>query len=88
MRRALPLAFLLLASCTKPGQTTAGGHPVTESEQLLFLPPVPLATGEVLDDEDSGELHRVTNVEVVVTTDDGAQLRIPLEHRHGAWWAP
>ena len=61
---------------------------MTESEQLLFLPPVPLATGEVLDDEDSGELHRVTNVEVVVTTDDGAQLRIPLEHRHGAWWAP
>lgn len=63
---------------------------MTESEQgaLLFLPPVPLATGEVLDDENSGELHRVTNVEVVVTTDDGAQLRIPLEHRHGAWWAP
>ena len=59
-----------------------------QQEELLFLPPVPLATGEVLDDEDSGELHRVINVEVVVTTDDGAQLRIPLEHRHGAWWAP
>jgi hypothetical protein len=63
---------------------------VTEREQqeLLFLPPVPLATGAVLDDEESGELHRVTKVEVVVTTDDGAELRIPLEHRHGAWWAP
>lgn len=59
-----------------------------EQEALLFLPPVPLATGEVLDDEDSGELHRVTRVEVVVTTDDGGQLRIPLVHRHGAWWAP
>lgn len=60
----------------------------SEQEALLFLPPVPLATGEVLDDEDSGELHRVTQVEVVVTTDDGGQLRIPLVHRHGAWWAP
>jgi hypothetical protein len=58
------------------------------TEQLLFLPPVPLATGEVLDDEDSGELRRVTAVEVVVSTEDGGELRIPLVHRHGAWWAP
>lgn len=59
-----------------------------EQGELLFLPPVPLATGEVLDDEESGEVHRITKVEVVVTTDDGAELHIPLEHRHGAWWAP
>ena len=58
------------------------------TEQLLFLPPVPLATGELLDDEDSGELRRVTAVEVVVSTEDGGELRIPLVHRHGAWWAP
>jgi hypothetical protein len=58
------------------------------TDQLLFLPPVPLATGEVLDDEDTGELRRVTSVEVVVSTADGNQLRIPLVHRHGAWWAP
>ena len=49
---------------------------------------MPLATGGLLDDEASGQLHRVTKVEVVVTTDDGAELRIPLVHRHGAWWAP
>jgi hypothetical protein len=59
-----------------------------ETEELLFLPPVPLATGGMLDDHASGQLHRVTKVEVVVTTDDGAELRIPLVHRHGAWWAP
>ena len=59
-----------------------------ETEELLFLPPVPLATGGLLDDESSGQLHRVTKVEVVVTTDDGGELRIPLVHRHGAWWAP
>jgi len=58
------------------------------AEQLLFLPPVPLATGDVLDDEESGRLRRVTGVEVVVLTEDGGQLRIPLVHRHGAWWAP
>jgi hypothetical protein len=58
------------------------------TRQLLFLPPVPLATGDVLDDEDTGELRRVTGVELVVTTEDGAELRIPLVHRHGAWWAP
>ena len=59
--------------------------PTTEQ---LFLPPGPLATGEVLEDEDSGELRRVTAVEVVVSTEDGGELRIPLAHRHGAWWAP
>jgi hypothetical protein len=58
------------------------------TEQLLFLPPVPLATGDVLDDEDSGQLRRVTAVEVVVVTEDGGRLHIPLVHRHGAWWAP
>jgi hypothetical protein len=58
------------------------------TEQLLFLPPVPLATGEVLDDEETGEVRRITAVEVVVATEDGGELRIPLVHRHGAWWAP
>jgi hypothetical protein len=58
------------------------------TERLLFLPPVPLATGDVLDDEDTGEVRRVTAVEVVVSTDDGGELRIPLVRRHGAWWAP
>jgi len=44
------------------------------AEQLLFLPPVPQPAGLL--------------VEVVVLTEDGGQLRIPLVHRHGAWWAP
>ena len=58
------------------------------TEQLLFLPPVPLATGDVLEDEETGEVRRITAVEVVVATDDGGERRIPLVHRHGAWWAP
>jgi hypothetical protein len=31
---------------------------------------------------------RITKVEFVVSTEDGGELRIPLVHRHGAWWAP
>jgi hypothetical protein len=58
------------------------------TDQLLFLPPVPLATGGVLEDEDTGAVRRVTGVELVVATEDGGELRIPLVHRHGAWWAP
>jgi hypothetical protein len=58
------------------------------TDHLLFLPPVPLATGDVLEDEDTGEVRRVTGVEVVVSTEGGGELRIPLVHRHGAWWAP
>jgi hypothetical protein len=58
------------------------------TQQLLFLPPVPLATGAALDDAETGEVRRVTGVELVVSTEDGGELRIPLVHRHGAWWAP
>jgi hypothetical protein len=58
------------------------------TEQLLYLPPVPLATGNALDDEESGTVRRVTGVELVVATEDGGELRIPLVLRHGAWWAP
>jgi hypothetical protein len=57
-------------------------------EDVLFVPPVPLATGAVLAPADDGAPRRITEVELVVSTDDGAQLRIPLVHRHGAWWAP
>jgi hypothetical protein len=57
-------------------------------EDVLFVPPVPLATGAVLAPADDGKPRRITEVELVVSTEDGAQLRIPLVHRHGAWWAP
>jgi hypothetical protein len=57
-------------------------------EDVLFLPPVPLATGRLLEHEDDGEPVRITKVEFVVSTEDGDELRIPLVHRHGAWWAP
>ena len=57
-------------------------------EDVLVVPPIPLATGALLESEDDGPPVRVTGLELVVSTEDGGQLRIPLVHRHGAWWAP
>ncbi|SHF77254.1 hypothetical protein [Geodermatophilus nigrescens] len=60
-----------------------GGDP---AEDVLVLPPIPLATGRVLREDD--RTLEVTAVEVVVSTADGTQHRIALVPRHGAWWAP
>ena len=57
-------------------------------EDVLFVPPVPLATGALLEPADDGPRQRITEVALVVSTEDGGELRIPLVHRHGAWWAP
>jgi hypothetical protein len=57
-------------------------------EDVLVVPPIPLATGQLLEPEDDGPPVRVTKIEVVVSTEDGKELRIPLVLRHGAWWAP
>jgi hypothetical protein len=60
----------------------------TPGDDVLVVPPIPLATGGLLEPEDDGPPVRITKVEVVVSTEDGGELRIPLVHRHGAWWAP
>jgi hypothetical protein len=58
-------------------------------QEVLVLPPIPLATGRLLEPADGeGAPLRITKVEFVVSTEDGGELRIPLVHRHGAWWAP
>jgi hypothetical protein len=57
-------------------------------EDVLFVPPVPLATGALLEASDDGPPLRITKLEFVISTEDGGELRIPLVHRHGAWWAP
>ena len=58
------------------------------AEDVLVLPPIPLATGSLLEPEDDGAPVRITKLEFVVSTEDGEELRIPLVLRHGAWWAP
>ena len=57
-------------------------------EDDLVVPPIPLASGSVLPPAGGGSAQRITAVELVVSTEDGGELRIPLVHRHGAWWAP
>jgi hypothetical protein len=66
------------------------GAPLSEpsGDDVLMVPPIPLATGQLLEPEDDGPPVRITKVEVVVSTEDGGELRIPLVLRHGAWWAP
>ncbi|WP_369258093.1 hypothetical protein [Geodermatophilus amargosae] len=56
-------------------------------EDLLVLPPIPLATGRLLRDDGDRPVP-ITAVELVVSTEDGAEHRIPLVARHGAWWPP
>ncbi len=55
-------------------------------EDLLVLPPIPLATGRLLREDDRAVA--ITGVELVVATEDGGEHRITLVPRHGAWWAP
>ena len=57
-------------------------------EDVLVVPPIPLATGQLLEPGDDGRPVRSAKVELVISTEDGGELRIPLVHRHGAWWAP
>ncbi len=57
-------------------------------EDVLVLPPMPLATGRLLEPDGDGPPVRITRLEIVISTEDGGELRIPLVHRHGAWWAP
>ena len=53
---------------------------------LLTFPPIPLATGQMFADAE-GKPVQITKVEVVVTSEDGTESRIPLTSLHGGWWA-
>jgi hypothetical protein len=68
-----------------PRPDTPGADP---PDDVLMVPPIPLATGRLLEPDGDGPPVRITKVEMVVSTEDGGELRIPLVHRHGAWWAP
>ncbi|MGY1773630.1 hypothetical protein [Blastococcus sp. SYSU D00813] len=57
-------------------------------EEVIVLPPLPLATGRLLPDGSDAASRRITEVALVVRTEDGAEHRLPLVEQHGAWWAP
>ena len=52
-------------------------------EDVLFVPPVPLATGQLLEPEDDGPPLRITKLEFVVYTEDGeTAARLPGRMRN------
>ncbi|MGY1747031.1 hypothetical protein [Blastococcus sp. SYSU D00695] len=59
-------------------------------EEVVVLPPLPLATGRLLPggDDVAPAGRRITEVALVVRTEDGTEHRLPLVEQHGAWWAP
>ncbi len=59
-------------------------------EEVIVLPPLPLATGRLLPGgtTDPAAARRVTEVALVVRTEDGTEHRVDLVEQHGAWWAP
>ena len=59
-------------------------------EEVIVLPPLPLATGQLLPGGPGADpaARRITEVALVVRTEDGAEHRVTLVEQHGAWWAP
>jgi hypothetical protein len=60
----------------------------TSDLTLLTLPPVPLATGQLVFARGEDRPRRLTAVDLVLTTEDGEEVRLPLVNQHGAWWPP
>ena len=60
----------------------------TSELSLLSLPPIPLATGQLVFARGEGQPQRLTHVALVLTTEDGEEVRLPLVQQHGAWWPP
>ncbi|MCM3523322.1 hypothetical protein, partial [Curtobacterium sp. P97] len=58
--------------------TAGGAGGSTDDGDTFRLPPVPLATGTRLAGSGDDAAERITAVELVVTTEDGATRRIPL----------
>ncbi|MCU1606800.1 MAG: uncharacterized protein JWP46_3265 [Modestobacter sp.] len=60
----------------------------TSEPSLLTLPPIPLATGQLVFPRGEDRPQRLSRVELVLTTELGEEVRMPLIEQHGAWWAP
>jgi hypothetical protein len=65
-------------------------HQVAETSELsvLTLPPIPLASGQLVFARGEDRPQRLARVELVLTTELGEEVRMPLVEQHGAWWAP
>ena len=59
--------------------------PESPGQDVLVLPPIPLATGDLLEPEGDGEPVRITKLEFVISTEDGGELRFLAGHWPGSW---
>ncbi|WP_091537974.1 hypothetical protein [Modestobacter sp. DSM 44400] len=60
----------------------------TSELSVLTLPPIPLASGQLVFARGKDRPQRLSRVELVLTTELGEEVRMPLVEQHGAWWAP
>lgn len=60
-------------------------HDILTTDPVTF-PPIPIATGMLWTKED-GSTVPVKGITVVVHTDDGDEVRVPLRRDYGAWWS-
>lgn len=59
----------------------------SEAQATSRFAPIPLLSGDVYEDEDHNQ-HRIVEVHVVITCDDGTTHTVPLTERFGGWWPP
>lgn len=58
----------------------------TANTQIQF-PPIPLVSGRSFHAEDGTE-HDASAISVVIRSENGQAVEVPLDFRFGGWWAP
>lgn len=58
------------------------------SNDPLIYPPIPVATGTVIDDPDRPGLARVSGISLRLRLEDGRHTEVDLQQTLGAWWHP
>lgn len=60
-----------------------------EFEDRLTFPPIPVATGVLVDDPtEEAAVVMVADVHLRLTLEDGRQIDVKCEQARGAWWHP
>lgn len=56
-----------------------------DSDNLLTLPPIPLATGDVVAFDDGADVRRISGISLHVATSDGGTTVLVLDRRFAGW---
>lgn len=62
------------------------GTPDDDEIFELFMPPIPVASGNTHTED--GVTRKVTGIDVTVYCEDGTTFTIPLVYHHLNWWPP